>query len=760
LQVLWYIIAQNQIVKKDLFKIILLALLAIIGLNLIVPDRPMAAGQVIKIGILAKRGPERCLAKWSPTARYLSDKIPNHAFDIVPLDFEHIYDAVAAQEVDFILSNSSFYVELEHFYGANRIATLKNRVLNHTHTTFGGVIFCRRDRKDIRRLEDLKAKTFMAVKETSFGGWRMAWRELLENKIDPYKDFKTLGFGGTHDAVVYAILNGEADAGTVRTDTLERMDAEGKIKLEDFYVFHEHGGRNVHLPFLHSTREYPEWPLARVKHTSAQLAEKVATALLQMPPDSEAARAALCGGWTIPLNYQSVHDCLKALKVGPYENLGRITVADVIRSYKYWILATAVLFIAMVIFSVANFRLNKILKDSHQELQSQVEDRKRVERALQKAHDELETRVEKRTKALSLSERKFRRIFEVSQDMIIATHEDGVIIDLNPAGCNMLGFTQTDTNAIPLTQFRDFLAEEEDWLIISTALAKNGSLSSMEVKLKRNDGAVIRSLISGSVDREITGKIGMLHFVVKDIERRKLMENQMAQADRLASIGQLAAGIGHEINNPLGIILGYTQLLIRNEDTETEAYTDLKTIEKHVKNCQLIVNDLLNFARSSQPAKEAADINALIDEVLDFTLHHSYSKTCEIIKQYDLKMPLIWLDEKKIKQVILNLVMNACHAINKDKGVITITTGTDNRADQVYIKVADTGYGIESKNLTRIFDPFFTTKSTGEGTGLGLSVSYGIIKNHGGDIQVSSQPGQGSAFTVVLPVTSPGTGKS
>jgi len=719
-----------------------------------------AAVKEVKIGVLAKRGHERCLARWSPTARYLTDKIPNHAFVIVPLDFEHIYDAVAAQEVDFILSNSSFYVELEHFYGANRIATLKNRILNRIHTTFGGVIFCRRDRQDMRRLEDLKAKTFMAVKETSFGGWRMAWREMLEKNIDPYKDFKTLSFGGTHDAVVYAILKGVADAGTVRTDTLERMNAEGKIKIDDFYILHEHCGGDVHLPFLHSTREYPEWPLARVKHTSAQLAEMVVTALLQMPPDSEAARTALCGGWTIPLNYQSVHDCLKFLKVGPYQNLGSITIADVIRNYKYWIMAIVILFIAMVVFSVANFRLNNILKASHQELQAQVEDRKRAERALQKAHDELETRVQERTEALSLSEQKFRRIFEVSQDMIVATHKDGVIIDLNPAGYKMLGFKQTDPDAIPMTQFRDFLAEKDDWHIISTALAGQGSISSMEIKLKRNDGAVMRSLISGSVDRGITGRIEMLHFVIKDIERRKLMENQMAQADRLASIGQLAAGIGHEINNPLGIILGYTQLLIRNEDSETEVYADLKTIEKHVKNSQLIVNDLLNFARSSKPAKEAADINALIDEVLDFSLHHSDSKTCKIIRQYDLKAPLIWLDEKKIKQVILNLVMNACHAIDKENGAITITTGTDNREGLVYIKVADNGYGIESKNLTRIFDPFFTTKTTGEGTGLGLSVSYGIIKNHGGDILASSHPGQGSAFTVLLPVTSPETGIS
>ncbi|MDM8544209.1 PhnD/SsuA/transferrin family substrate-binding protein [Desulfococcaceae bacterium HSG9] len=742
--------------KPFLFKLIFLALFL---LNLASPEPLPAAVKEVKIGVLAKRGPEICLAKWSPTARYLTDKIPDRRFVIVPLDFEYIYNAVEAQEVDFILSNSSFYVELEHFYGANRIATLKNRIFNRNHTTFGGVIFCRRDRQDMRRLQDLKGKTFMAVKETSFGGWRMAWCQMLEKEIDPYKDFKALDFGGTHDAVVYAILKGVADAGTVRTDTLERMDAEGKIKIDDFYVFHEHDGEDVHLPFLHSTREYPEWPLARVKHTSAQLAEMVATALLQMPPDSEAARTALCGGWTIPLNYQPVHDCLKTLKVGPYRNLGRVTVADVIRNYGYWLLAVIILFIAMVIFSVSNLRLNKILKASHQQLQSQIEERKRAEQALQNAHDQLETHVQERTKALSLSEQKFRRIFEVSQDMIVATSEAGLILDINPAGYKMLGFKQIDPIAIPSTRFQDFLTEEDDWRAIGTALAARGFISSMEIKLKRNDGAVMRSLISGSIDRGLNGKIETLHFVVKDIERRKLMENQLAQADRLASIGQLASGIGHEINNPLGIILGYTQLLIRNEDPETESYADLKTIEKHVKNCQLIVNDLLNFARNSQPAKEPVNINDLIDDVLEFILHHSDSKTCEVLRRYDLKIPLVSLDEKKIKQVILNLVMNACHAVS-DKGEIAITTGADSRADQVYIKVSDTGYGIESKNLTRIFDPFFTTKTTGEGTGLGLSVSYGIIKNHGGDIQASSRPGHGSTFTVRLPVTSPETGTS
>ena len=128
--------------------------------------------------------------------------------------------------------------------------------LGYVYTVFGGVVFCRSDRDDIKKLSDIKKKNFMAVKETSFGGWRMAWREFKDKGIDPHSDFAALKFGGTHDAVVYSVMLGEVDAGTVRTDTLERMVIEGKIKLRNFRVLHEHGGKDVHLPFLHSTRAY------------------------------------------------------------------------------------------------------------------------------------------------------------------------------------------------------------------------------------------------------------------------------------------------------------------------------------------------------------------------------------------------------------------------------------------------------------------------------------------------------------------------
>ncbi len=230
-------------------------------------------------------------------------------------------------------------------------------------------------------------------------------------------------------------------------------------------------------------------------------------------------------------------------------------------------------------------------------------------------------------------------------------------------------------------------------------------------------------------------------------------EKQMAQADKLASIGQLSSGVAHEINNPLGIILGYTQLLLRDESPETQRYEDLKTIEKHVRSCKTIVEDLLNFARSSRTQKERVDVHSTVDEILDFIQHHSRLDGIRIERDYDPAVPELLLDEKKIKQVLINLVMNAKHAVGRS-GTIRLSTAYDETAGEVRISVRDDGYGIEEKDLSRIFDPFFTTKPTGEGTGLGLSVSYGIITHHGGEIRVDSAPGEGAEFRVVLPVES------
>jgi two-component system sensor histidine kinase/response regulator len=186
---------------------------------------------------------------------------------------------------------------------------------------------------------------------------------------------------------VFAVRDRLVDAGTVRTNTLEDLSAEGKIDLNDFYVFPRIHAEDGHAPYFCTTREYPDWPMAKVRHTSDELAEKVAVALLQMPPDSPAALAAGCAGWTIPLNYQPVHDCLKVLNIGPYKDLGKITVTDVLKTYGHWIIFACAAFCILTAFTGVIMKLNRRIRASHVRLQVEMDLRRQKDRELKTAKE-------------------------------------------------------------------------------------------------------------------------------------------------------------------------------------------------------------------------------------------------------------------------------------------------------------------------------------------------------------------------------------
>ncbi|MGQ9748191.1 two-component system sensor histidine kinase NtrB [Desulfosoma sp.] len=381
--------------------------------------------------------------------------------------------------------------------------------------------------------------------------------------------------------------------------------------------------------------------------------------------------------------------------------------------------------------------------------------------ALQEAHERLmwfnqylQKLVSERTAELGRSEQKFLRIFETSRDMIAVLAADGTVLDMNPAGRQMLGIDHVggtlDMGNHGLS-FGAFFAKPSDWDKLRKLLGQECYVTDAEVELVSRDGRKISALLSAASQCDLQERAEMFHLVVKDVTQRKIMQQQLLQADKLASIGQLAAGVAHEINNPLGIILGYTQLLIREEPQGTERYDDLKTIEKHARTCKTIVEDLLSFARSAHTRKEPASVHDLVREVLSVVRHNLELKRIQVMTDFDATVPDLVVDRNKMRQVFMNLIMNAQQAIAKD-GRIEIRTSLVDNGRTVQITVSDTGTGISPEHLPRIFDPFFTTKSTGEGTGLGLSVSYGIVKDHGGEILVASELGKGSVFTVRLPV--------
>lgn len=274
------------------------------------------AADTVKIGVLAKRGAVKAMQKWKATGDYLTAKVAGKTFEIKPLDFDQVNPAVEKGEVDFFLVNSSMFVTAKVKYGASAAATMVNSRQGKPLKSFGGVILTSSETEGIKSIADLKGKTFMAVKKSSFGGWQMAYKVMLDAGLDPNKDLAKLEFGGKHDNVVLAVMNGAVDAGTVRTDTLERMAAEGTIALDEFLIINKqtHSG----FPFVCSTALYPEWPLAKCKATPDALAAEVVAALKQMKPDDPAAKAAKVVGWVDALDYTPVEDLQKSLKIGAY----------------------------------------------------------------------------------------------------------------------------------------------------------------------------------------------------------------------------------------------------------------------------------------------------------------------------------------------------------------------------------------------------------------------------------------------------------
>ncbi|MBN1331369.1 PhnD/SsuA/transferrin family substrate-binding protein [Candidatus Dojkabacteria bacterium] len=328
------------------------------------------AKEEVKIGVLALNGDDEAYEDWNDTADYLNgiccEKYPgsNNNFSIVPVGFDEIDDFVGNEKVDFIIVNSNIYVYLEYKYDIGRIATLKKKVGDGEQVQFGGVIFTRGDHPHIFDIDDInKDTTIAAVADNSLGGFLVQKGELLNNHdIDIDKFSQEPIFLQSHKDVVRAVIEGEADIGFVRTSTIEEMVLDGNIESYDVeylidysndenFLVHEHSGPDE-FPFAHSTDLYPEWPIAKLRSTPNELSERVATSLIEMDSDDAAAQSAGITGWTIPLNYQPVHDLQKSLKISPYENYGEVSLRDFYLQYRPWIVSVSVMTLVLSVLFI------------------------------------------------------------------------------------------------------------------------------------------------------------------------------------------------------------------------------------------------------------------------------------------------------------------------------------------------------------------------------------------------------------------------
>lgn len=284
------------------FTVLMLAFLVVFGAV------DAAAQDGLTFGVLAKRGEDKAIEQWGPLADYLTEQI-GQPVTLKPLPFEDVEAAVAAGHVDLILANSGFFVDLQAAHGIRAIATMKNRRQNRALDVFAGVILAKNG-SPITTVADLAGKNFMCVSTSSFGGGQMAFRHMIEKSVNPFQDV-ILSEGGSHDAVVLAVKAGTVDAGTVRSDTLERMASEGQIGLADFQIIEPNWDDG--FPFAHTTQTYPEWPMAATANVDDAVVAKVGTALQALSEEHPAAQAAKIVGWSKPLDYAPVADCLRVV---------------------------------------------------------------------------------------------------------------------------------------------------------------------------------------------------------------------------------------------------------------------------------------------------------------------------------------------------------------------------------------------------------------------------------------------------------------
>ena len=335
-----------------------------------------AAGQeparLYKIGVLASRGKPECYRQWTATADYLSQHLPNLSFEVVPLDFSEVIPAVRAQQVDFLLVNPSLYVDLEVLFGIRRIVTVEDRIPSGPSVAYGGVIFTRSGRSDIKTLADLRGKSFVAVDKLSLGGWLAAYEELSRRQINPFRFFSKLDFLGTDDRVVMAVLDGKADAGTVKSGLLEKMEEEGKVDHSrlsflsgDNFVDHDKLHQNLEKkhPSIHdikaSTRLYPSWPFAKMRHTDETTAKEVAVALLSMEKDQYAAVRGEYAGWVTPLSYEPVHALMRKFGIGVYASYGTVTLDKLLYQYGSWLILLFVFVVIVILAAVKMMFVNR-----------------------------------------------------------------------------------------------------------------------------------------------------------------------------------------------------------------------------------------------------------------------------------------------------------------------------------------------------------------------------------------------------------------
>ena len=678
--------------------------------------QPLAAEAPLRFGVLAFRPKAQALAQWRPLAESLERSL-GQKVELSAYSYPELNSAMAAKAVDVVLTNPGHFVALSHkFHLSAPLVTLVGLEGPHASTTFGGVIFTRADAAGINTLADLAGKRIATADTQSLGGYQMQAFELAERGVPLPSGGRLILTGMPHDKALEAVLTGQAEVGFVRSGVLEAMTQEGHLDPALLKVIH----RQDHsaFPYATSTPLYPEWPVAVTDQVDGQLAQRLAIALLSLPAQSPAARTAGIHGFTVPANYGDVETVLRRLRLPPFDAGPDFTLTDMWGKHRPEAAAIAVLLLLLAASSAGLAFQNRRARQARQH---------------------------------------FATLFEHSPEpmWIIA---DGRFLDCNPAGVRIFGHADKASLLArpPVDLSPPHQPDGEGSFVKAQRLlgaVAEGVPQRFEWVYLRADGSpfiTILSLMRTTLEgRSVTLAVGHdISGLKRAEEDRRLLEAQLQQAMKLESLGSLAGGVAHNMNNVLGAILGLASSLRAQTEPRSATAKSLDTIVNACLRGRGVVKGLLYFAHKDLQEERVVQLNDLVREM---ALLLGQTMLNRIQLQLDLDEGLGELrgDAGAVSHALMNLCVNAMDAMPAG-GTIWIQTRHSPEGG-VMLAVRDSGEGMPPEVLAKAMEPFFTTKPHGKGTGLGLSMIYGTMKAHDGSFELKSQPGLGTEATLTFP---------
>ncbi|MBW1902010.1 MAG: PAS domain S-box protein [Deltaproteobacteria bacterium] len=362
--------------------------------------------------------------------------------------------------------------------------------------------------------------------------------------------------------------------------------------------------------------------------------------------------------------------------------------------------------------------------------------------------------------------RKFNKnVIQSSASPIVVANRKGKVLVMNPAAEDLFGYSleEYQSNISVEDVYPPGMAREIMQKLRDDTVGGKGKLPLTKFSIINSKGEEIPTEMTAAIlyenDQEVASMGIYNDLREKMAVEKKLKETQvqLAQSEKMASMGQLAAGVAHEINNPLGGILLYANLLLESLDENDAMREDLGYVIEDANRCKDIVKNLLAYSRQTNPTNKIIQLNDIVNQGLALMRDPKLFNNVTIEKELSDQMMLVSSDQKHLSQVVINLVMNAVAAM-ENGGTLTLRTYRDKPTKKVYLEVTDTGCGIPEENVAKVFDPFFSTKEQGKGTGLGLSTVYGIVKENGGNISVKETSSEGTTFLLELPLYVPSDG--